>query len=282
MEVNGKTKVYGVIGDPIEHTFSPAMHNAAFRHFGLNAVYVAFQVKPPNLADALRGVRSLNVRGLNVTIPHKEAIINLLDDVDTLAKNVGAVNTVTNENGLLRGFNTDGAGALETLRENGVDPRNKRIVILGAGGAAKAIALTLAPTAREVAIVNRTVEKAKTLCQRIRALYARDAHYCGLTSQNVKTVLEGAEILINTTSIGMHPNAEESPIPASFLHGSLTVFDIVYNPRETQLLREARKVGAKTVGGLGMLVHQGVKAFELWTHMKPPVEVMRNAIEAIA
>ncbi|MFQ5763135.1 MAG: shikimate dehydrogenase, partial [Candidatus Bathyarchaeia archaeon] len=262
-------------------TFSPAMHNAAFRHLGLNAIYVAFAVKPSDLVDALRGVRALNVRGLNVTIPHKEAIITLLDDVDTLAKNVGAVNTVTHEDGVLRGFNTDGAGALETLRENGVDPRNKRIVILGAGGAAKAIALTLAPMAREVTIANRTVEKAEALSQRLRTLYKRDVHYCGLNSKNVKTVLREAEILINTTSVGMYPNAGETPIPHNFLHENVTVFDIVYNPRETRLLREARKVGAKTVGGLGMLVHQGVEAFELWTHMKPPVEVMKRVIESM-
>ncbi len=277
MKVDGKTEIYAIIGNPIEHSLSPIIHNVAFKELNLNAVYVAFKVTQENLVGAVNGLKSLGVKGFNVTIPHKVSIIPLLDEVEPLTLQIGAVNTVKNKDGKLVGYNTDGLGALEALREKGVNPDNKKIVIVGAGGAARAIGFTLAKYAKKLVILNRTEEKAVELSKVISENSNLPVEGLKLTHLTLEEKLKDADIVINATSVGMHPKVEETPIPKNFITSKMTVFDVVYNPLKTRLLREAEEMGAKTVDGLGMLIHQAVKAFEIWTGLKPSPKTMLQA-----
>ena len=278
--LSGRTRVCGVIGDPIEHTFSPVMHNAAFRKLGIDYVYVPFRVTAEELDKAVDGMRALNIRGLNVTIPHKVAIIPLLDKLDPLVEKIGAVNTVVNDDGVLSGYNTDAAGFLQTLLERGVKPEGKNVVILGAGGASKAISFTLVERGANLVILNRLLELdwAEELASRISQVFTKEVKALELNEANLTEVLEKAEIMVNATSVGMTPNINEAPVPSSLLKPSLVVFDAVYNPTKTRLLREAEQAGAEAIGGLDMLVWQGALAFERWTGLKAPVELMKKEI----
>jgi len=276
MTVNGKTRVCAIIGDPVEHSLSPMMHNAAFKKLGLNLVYVAFTVTPTKLKTALLGAKSLGLRGLNVTMPHKNAVISHLDAVDSTAKAIGAVNTVLNNQGKLIGYNTDGRGAMIALQENGVYPTEKKMVLLGAGGAAKAIAYQAAQDVDELVILNRTPEKAKKLAEALKSFGAK-VKGGTLSSEVLKQELPTTDILVNATSAGMHPDVDSSPVPSDLLHSNLSVMDIIYNPLATRLLKDAKSVGAKVVSGIEMLLYQGAVAFEIWTNCPAPVEVMREA-----
>ncbi len=279
MNVSGRTKVYALIGCPVEHSLSPTIHNAAFQHLGLDYIYVAFNVQAEGLRDAILGVRSLGICGLNVTMPHKISIVKHLDELDETVKRIGSVNTVLNRDGKLIGYTTDGIGALNALRHAGIDPSNKKIVILGAGGASRSISFTLAECARELVILNRTLEKAESLLDDMLRLSGgkADVRAKQLNDENLRVELDNADILINATSVGMKPNDASTLVKRDLLHRNLIVFDIVYDPPETRLLRDARSVGARTVDGLSMLVHQGAASFEIWTGMKAPVEVMMEA-----
>ena len=277
MGISGKTRVCAIIGDPVEHSLSPVMHNAAFKELGLNLVYVAFTVTTKELKDAILGARRLGLRGLNVTMPHKNAVMNYLDEVDATAKAIGAVNTILSNQGKLIGYNTDGNGAMIALQENGVYPEEKKLVLLGAGGAAKAIAYHAAQDVDELVILNRTPEKAKKLAEALRKSFGNKVKGGTLSSTVLKDELETADILVNATSVGMHPNVNSSPVPSSLLRRDLCVMDIIYNPLETRLIADAKSVGAKVVSGLEMLIYQGAVAFEIWTNCPAPVEVMRNA-----
>jgi shikimate dehydrogenase len=276
MTVNGKTRVCGIIGDPVEHSLSPAMHNAGFKELGLNLVYVAFTVAQTELKTAVLGAKSLGLRGLNVTMPHKNAVMNYLDEVDSTAKSIGAVNTVLNNQGKLIGYNTDGSGAMIALQENGVYPEEKKLVLLGAGGAAKAIAYQAAQDVEELVILNRTAEKAKKLAEALKSFDAK-VKAGTLSSEVLKQELPTTDILVNATSAGMHPDVDISPVPSDLLHSDLSVMDIIYNPLETKLLKDAKSAGAKVVSGIEMLLYQGAVAFEIWTNCPAPVEVMREA-----
>jgi shikimate dehydrogenase len=276
MTVNGKTRVCAIIGDPVEHSLSPMMHNAAFKKLGLNLVYVAFTVTPTKLKTALLGAKSLGLRGLNVTMPHKNAVISHLDAVESTAKAIGAVNTVLNNQGRLIGYNTDGRGAMIALQENGVYPAEKKMVLLGAGGAAKAIAYQAAPDVKELVILNRTSEKARKLAEALKSFGAK-VKAGTLSSEVLKQELPTTDILVNSTSAGMHPEVDSSPVPSDLLHSNLSVMDIIYNPLATRLLKDAKSVGAKVVSGIEMLLYQGAVAFEIWTNCPAPVEVMREA-----
>ncbi|MEM2466236.1 MAG: shikimate dehydrogenase [Candidatus Bathyarchaeia archaeon] len=278
MEVSGKTKVFCVIGDPITHSLSPIMHNAAFRHLKIDAVYVAFNVKESMLEDAVKGMRSFGICGMNVTTPHKTAIINYLDENDPMAEFVGAVNTVLNVDGKLVGFNTDGVGALMALKENGVKTKGKKFLILGAGGAGRAIAFHLAQEADELIILNRDVNKARLLADMLRKRFNKKVVGDGLSHDVLKKWIEDVDVLINTTSVGMYPRQDETLIDKSFLRSELTVMDIVYNPIETKLLKDAKSAGAKVIYGTEMLVFQGAASFEIWLNQPAPVNVMREAI----
>lgn len=282
--ISGKTKVCGIIGNPIGHTMSPVMHNAAFKKLGIDYSYVPFRVSKEELGEAIAGIRALNIRGINVTIPHKVAVIPLLDKLEPLAEKIGAVNTIVNDDGILTGYNTDASGFLQTLLEKSIEPGGKNIVILGAGGASRAISFILAERGAHLVILNRQLELdwAEELAHHISQSFKKEVKALELNKENLAMVLEKAEVLINATSVGMSHEIGETPVPAELLKPGLVVFDIVYNPVKTRLLREAEAAGAETIGGLDMLVWQGVLAFEKWTGQKAPFDLMKKeAIKAL-
>ncbi len=274
--ITGKTKVCGIIGDPVAHSMSPIMHNAAFRASGLDFIYVAFQVSQEDLEKAVSSIRALNIKGVNVTIPHKVAIMPYLDRLDPLAKEIGAVNTVVNEAGQLTGYNTDAPGFLQALLSNEVDPKGKRVIILGAGGAARAISFALAENGAHLTILNRTYDTAHSLAGHLRQKYTDQIQALPLNSENLARMMKGGYLLVNTTSVGMSPNTEDILVEPGLLTRDLIICDIIYHPLKTRLLKEAQRVGAKTIGGLDMLVRQGVLTFEKWTGQKPRERIMKN------
>jgi len=278
MSISGETRLCGLIGDPVEHTMSPVMHNAAFRELGIDFLYVPFRVKKEELGKAIEGMRALNIKGLNVTIPHKVDVIQFLDELDPLAEKIGAVNTIVNDGGLLKGYNTDASGFLQALLERGIEPEGKNVVVLGAGGASRAVSFILADRGARLVILNRLLELdwAEELAGRISQVFGKEVEVLELNRGNLIKALGKADILVNTTSVGMSPNADETPVAADLLKPGLIVFDIVYNPIKTRLLKEAETAGATTIGGLDMLVWQGVLAFEKWTGQKAPVELMKQ------
>jgi shikimate dehydrogenase len=277
LNISGKTRVCGVIGEPIEHTLSPLMHNAAFEALKLDYVFLAFRVKPAEVESAVNGMRALNIRGLNVTMPHKSTVIKHLDRVDLSAQIVNSVNTLLNKENLLFGFNTDGVGAFKALKENGVELKGRKVLLLGAGGAARAIAYTMAKEADELAVLNRTVKQAQALAKLLEKSFNKKISTGSLSPSDIQSNLQDSDILINATSVGMKPKAEESPVPPKLLRSNLAVMDIVYNPLETKLAKDAKAAGARVVSGVEMLIYQGAASFELWTGKSAPVEVMRQA-----
>jgi shikimate dehydrogenase len=276
MAISGKTRVYGVIGDPIEHTLSPAIHNAAFNHLNLDFVFLAFRVKAADLEKAIQGMRGLGIQGLNVTMPHKSRVISFLDEVDPTVKFLGSANTILNKEGRLSGFNTDGVGALKALRENGAELSEKKVLLLGAGGAAKAIAFALAEVG-ELVVLNRTADKAKELAAVLGQRFGKKVVGGPLSSDTVQKNLRDSDILINSTKVGMHPHENQTIVEPQWLRSDLTVMDIVYNPIETRLAKDAKAAGAKVISGVEMLIYQGAASFELWTSRSAPIEVMRRA-----
>jgi shikimate dehydrogenase len=281
IKVTGKTRICGLIGDPVDHTMSPAMHNAAYRQMGLDYVYVPFRVRPEDLGRAIDGMRAFNIRGLNVTIPHKVTVIPFLDKLDGLAEKIGAVNTVVNDNGVLTGYNTDATGFLGALQEKGIEPRGKKALILGAGGASRAVSLILAESGAERLIVLNRAEEldwAYDLAGNISQLYNMDAKAGELNRESLNSVMERIDIsiLVNATSVGMTPDVDSTPVDADLLRPGLVVFDVVYNPLRTRLLRDAEAAGAETISGIEMLAWQGALAFEKWTGLEAPLDLMRN------
>lgn len=277
MNISGKTKVCGVIGDPIEHTLSPIIHNAAFSTLQLDYVFLAFRVKRDEIENAVNGLRSLNMHGLNVTMPHKSAVTRFLDRIDAFAQIVNSVNTIINKENKLFGFNTDGVGALKALRENGVDPKGKKVLLLGAGGTARAIAYTIAKEADELAILNRTLKPAQDLCKLLEQKINKKIIAGSLSPKEMQQNLKDSDILINATSIGIEPKVDESLVNPRMLRSNLSVMDVIYNPTETKLVRDAMALGAKVVSGIEMLIYQGAASFEIWTGKTAPIEVMRQA-----
>jgi shikimate dehydrogenase len=277
MVIAGKTRVCGVIGDPIEHTLSPAIHNAAFNHLKLDFVFLAFRVKAADLENAVRGMRGLGIHGLNVTMPHKSTVIAYLDEVDPTVQFLGSANTIINKNGKLSGFNTDGVGALKALRENGAELSEKKVLLLGAGGAAKAIAFALAEEVGELVVLNRAAEKARELAEALGQMFNKKVVGGSLSPDAIAKNLRDSDILINATSVGMKPNLSQSLVAPQWLRSDLTVMDIVYNPVETKLAEDAKAAGAKVISGVEMLIYQGAASFEIWTGRAAPIEVMQKA-----
>ncbi len=270
-------KIFLLIGDPVEQSLSPAMQNAAFKVLGLNCIYAAIDVPQRFLADAIAGVRAMKISGLNVTIPHKIAVAGLLDELDESASLAGAVNTIKNQRGKLIGFNTDGEGALRAFKNKIGSVKGKDAVLLGAGGAGRAIAFSLARAGARLTIANRTISRAKVLASMIEQKLGVGVAAIPLNRERLKKVLKDADVLINSTSVGMHPATDQTLVTSDMMHRGLVVNDIVYKPLETRLLREARRAGAKTIDGLGMLVHQGALSFEIWTGRRAPIKVMDAA-----
>lgn len=275
VEINHNTKVVGVIGHPIKHSLSPIMHNYAFNKLDLNYVYLPFDINPANLKEALRGMAALGITGFNVTIPHKERIVEYLDELSDGAKIVNAVNTVVNENGKLLGYNTDIDGIAKTLEAFKEKLNGKTVSLFGAGGAARAVIYTLITrfNIKEINIINRTVERAESLKDYFtsKLLFEKIKTYELIPPDLVK-VLQNSTLIINTTSIGMSPEEDDTPtsIPESFNKNQI-VFDVIYTPRKTKLLEIAESRNAITLNGLKMFIEQGAKAFELWTNKKMPV-----------
>ncbi len=264
--INGKTTLYGIIGNPVTHSLSPVMHNAAFVASGLNAVYLPFGAT--DITTAVTGIRALGIRGLSVTIPHKEDIMALLDSIDPVAEKIAAVNTVINTDGILSGFNTDWLGATRALEEV-IGLKGSKAVILGAGGAARAIGFGLLERGAEIVLCSRTEQSGRALA---------DALGCPWQSLSNSDQLTG-DILINATSVGMVPNVEESPMVGDIDSSFQVVMDIVYAPVKTRLLQDAELQGCTIINGLEMLLYQGVAQFELWTEKTAPVNVMREALK---
>lgn len=266
-------KIFGVLGDPVAHSLSPVMHNAAFEELGMDAIYLAFRVTKDDLGDAIRGAKSLGIAGLNITIPLKEHALRFVEVADELTKQIGAINTIDFSHGRSVGYNTDGIGSLRVLKETVGEIKGKRVLILGAGGAAKAIAFYLDAEGAKVTVANRTKERALQLVARLRT-----AEAIGLDAQ-LKDRIADADVLINATSVGMHPHENETLVHAELMHPDLVVFDIVYNPMETRLLREAKRAGVtRIINGVKMLVYQGAASFKIWTNVEPPIEVMERAV----
>lgn len=278
--ITGKTKLTGLIGDPVEHTLSPYMHNAGFKYFNLDYVYVPFEVKKEHLQKAIYGSRSLGINGLNVTIPHKIEVIKYLDVLEENAELIGAVNTIKFDDEI-KGYNTDGLGAVRGIEEL-IPVKNKKVIVLGAGGASRAISFQiLLHGAGKVIIANRTIEKAYNLRENLINKLDSEVGAVGLGNE-FKEELKDTDILINTTPIGMYPNInQESLVTSEMMHEGLIVNDIIYNPLETGLLREARLAGAQTISGLKMLIYQGIESFKIWTGREPPVEIFEEAIKEV-
>jgi shikimate dehydrogenase len=279
--INSCTRVYGIIGDPVAHSLSPLMQNRAFVESGLDCCYVPFQVAAAGLPAAVAAVRALDLGGVNVTLPYKERVAEYLDEVDRNAALVGAVNTIVNRDGRLIGYNTDGAGWLASLCDSGFDPVGKKVVLLGAGGAARAVSFVVAQSGiASLAIFDVVVSKAGKLAADLAPVAGCTLVAGELAGGTLGVALAEADLLVNASPVGMFPQHDaQPPVDPQQLNGSTLVYDLVYNPLRTRLIREAEARGCPVLSGAGMLVYQGALAFELWTGHKAPVATMRRALE---
>jgi shikimate dehydrogenase len=270
------TGLYGIFGYPIGHSLSPLMHNTAFAHHGIDAVYLPFAVHPSHLGSAVKSIVALPIRGVNVTIPHKQAVMAWLDELSPEARLIGAVNTIHLQDGRLQGYNTDGIGFLRSLEEAGSQVAGRTAMLLGAGGAARAIAVQLClSNIRHLYLANRTRTRAEELAALLRQKIPHaDISVVAMEASSLAAHLSHTDIVVNATSVGMHPH-DPIILPAAGLGPRHLVCDIVYRPLHTPLLQVARRRGARTVDGLGMLLHQGAKAFEIWTEHAFPVSLIR-------
>ncbi|MBD0316122.1 MAG: shikimate dehydrogenase [Nitrospiraceae bacterium] len=281
MDINTETQFCGVLGNPVEHSLSPAIHNAAFKELGVNCVYLAWRVEA--VGEAIKGLRALgNFRGASVTIPHKVSAMPFLDSVERTAAAIGAINTIVADQGRLTGYNTDATGALRALREGGAETQGRHIVMLGSGGAARAIAFGLAAEsgAERLTILGIDAQERTSLASDVRSktsLFVQDGQ---LDHETLRTMLPGAQVLIHCTPLGMYPKVDGSCVPASVLHSGLAVMDIVYNPRETRLLRDAKQRGCRIIPGLEMFLNQAAAQCELWTNRPAPLHIMRAVLES--
>ena len=272
--ISRTTEIYGLIGDPVEHSFSPPMMNAAFSYMNLNASYLAFQVKAEEVPEAIAGIRALNFSGINVTVPHKSSVIPYLDEVSPLAKKIGAVNTISNVKGHLKGTNTDISGFLRSLKTSDFSPYQKKIAILGSGGSARALVAGLADAgALSVIVYNRTSERAEKLVTDLSEHFPQTKLEPVSLNQIHETPLD---LLVNTTTVGMF--SSELPVDLKECKKISLLADIIYSPKQTSLLKQAEELGINAVNGIGMLLYQGCEAFTYWTGKQAPEEVMRDQL----
>jgi len=264
------TKITGIFGYPIGHTLSPSMHNAAYKTLGLNYTYLPFEVTPATLGDAIESIKLLNICAINITVPHKEMAMKFVDKIDNTAKKIGSINTIVNKNGILYGYNTDALGFIEDLKINGFTIKDKTGLLLGAGGAGKAIAAALELNGiKRIYLFELDTAKAKSLAKKVKV--------CKIIKQNdLQKIKEELDLCVNATPVGMH-KGDLSILPRTMFTKNCFYYDVIYN-RETEFIKLAKTAKAKASGGLGMLLMQGVKGFELWTGKKAPVEVMRKAL----
>lgn len=283
--ISGKTKLTGFFAKPASHSLSPLMHNLAFSHWGIDAVYLAFEVDQTNLRQAVESIRTLDMLGVNVSMPNKTAVLAYLDQLSPEAELIGAVNTIVHQEQRLIGYNTDGMGFVRSVNETGHPIKNQKIVVLGAGGAAKAIVVQMAlEGAQEITIYKRL----NATFLPLKEYFAKVSEKTGCPirlhdyadESQLALDLSQANLLINATDIGMGSKKDQLPIAdVKLLHSQLAVFDLIYSPSETRLIQEVKKMGIKAYNGLGMLIHQGAIAFELWTHREMPVQNIRERLE---
>ena len=283
--ISGKTKLTGFFAKPASHSLSPLMHNLAFSHWGIDAVYLAFEVDQTNLRQAVESIRTLDMLGVNVSMPNKTAVLAYLDQLSPEAELIGAINTIVHQEQRLIGYNTDGMGFVRSVNETGHPIKNQKIVVLGAGGAAKAIVVQMAlEGAQEITIYKRL----NATFLPLKEYFAKVSEKTGCPirlhdyadESQLALDLSQANLLINATDIGMGSKKDQLPIAdVKLLHSQLAVFDLIYSPSETRLIQEAQKMGIKAYNGLGMLIHQGAIAFELWTHREMPVQNIRERLE---
>ena len=272
--ITGKTKVYGILGFPISHTFSPSLHNTAFREAQIEAAYLPFEVEPESLPAAIEGIRSLQMGGVNVTIPHKISVLPLLDEITPTARLIGAVNTIRNDQGRLIGTNTDGHGFIRSLSQFSFAPENQTILMLGAGGSARSILVALAECkAKRIFLVNRTFKKAQRLAEEFSPHFPETEIRVETLSNLIHFPID---LLINTTSVGMKD--EGAPVDLTQFQSLGHVIDIIYTPRQTLLLKHAEKLKIPFINGIGMLLHQGCEAFEFWMNQEAPVASMEKKL----
>lgn len=279
-EINGSTTVVAIFGDPVTHSLSPAMHNAAFSYLDWNCIYIPCQVKPDYLSEGVRGIQGLNFKGANITIPHKQAVIPYLDEVIGDAKLSGSVNTIINRNGKLYGASTDGIGLVKSLEaDGGFELRGKNVLVLGAGGTATAIVFSLIDAGiEELTLVNRDQNRANFLKEKVFEKTGLTVRVAALT--DLPQLDWGSlQLLINTTSVGLHD--DQSLVPKELLHPGIFVYDVVYHSGGTRLQIDAKAAGCKTLAGRSLLLYQGVESFRLWFEVEPPVEVMRQALATL-
>jgi len=275
--ISGRTKIFGIFGYPVEHTFSPSMHNAAFSKLGIDACYVPFAVNPDTLDDAAKAIIPLGLHGLNVTVPHKEKIIPYLDELTEEAQLIGAVNTIEIKDRKLIGHNTDGRGFLRSLREDAkFNPKGKCFLFIGSGGAARAVGFSLALAgAKEIVFYDVDLHKANALAQDINQKTGADAKI--ISGDLLAESAADSDCLVNATPLGLK-KTDPLPLEIDSVLKKHLVCDLVYNPPETRFLKAAKKKGAKRLSGLGMLLYQGVIAFEIWTGKKAPVVIMKKSL----
>jgi shikimate dehydrogenase len=284
LSFSGQTMLYGIFGYPIGHSLSPLMHNTAFAHHGLDAVYLPFAVHPAHLATAVKSMTALPICGVNVTIPHKQAVMAWMDELSPEARLIGAVNTIHLRDGRLHGYNTDGIGFLRALEEAGSEVAGRTVMLLGAGGAARSIAVQLCLSGiRRLLLANRTPRRAEDLAAFLKQTMPHaDISIVAMGESSLAAQLPDTDIVVNATSIGMYPH-DPMLLPSAALSPQHLVCDIVYRPLYTPLLRAAQRQGARTLDGLGMLLHQGAKAFEIWTDHAFPLALIRSRLlEAVA
>lgn len=275
--IDGKTALYGIFGFPVEHTLSPSMHNVAFKKLGINAAYLAFSIPHNKLKEAVRATRVLNIQGLNVTVPHKERIIPLLDALSEEASLIGAVNTVVVKKNKLIGYNTDGQGFIRSLEEISFNPRNKSFLIVGSGGASRSICVSLSRLKiKEIFICDIVKEKARALKTHINRISPK-CYIEAVGIDSLKVLRDRLDILVNATPLGLK-ETDRLPVDKRLLRKDIFVYDLIYNPSRTKLVSLAGRNGLKYSNGLGMLLFQGALSFELWTNQEPPVRVMRQAL----
>ncbi|HTS16431.1 MAG TPA: shikimate dehydrogenase [Verrucomicrobiae bacterium] len=280
MHIDGSTTIVGVFGAPIAHTASPAMHNAAFEALGMNWVYLAFHVDPRNLRSALHGAREMGLTGINLTVPHKILALDCVDEVDPEARKIGAVNTIVFDKDKTRGFNTDGSGFLKAVKEDfNLSIKGKRVLVLGAGGAGRGIAVKCAlDGAAKVIVANRTVAKIEPIAREVAGTKS-EFLALPLSSEAIGKVMAEVDLIVNATTVGLKESGSLG-LGAALFSPRQHVYDTIYRPAETPLLQIAESAGAKVANGLSMLLHQGAKAFEIWTKRKAPLAVMRRALRA--
>lgn len=270
--ITGKTRIIGIFGDPIEHTLSPLIHNEAFQYLGLDYCYVAFHVKRDKLKEAVEGIRALNIKGVNITVPHKETVIQYIDELSEEAKDIGAVNTILNKEGILKGFNTDVNGFILSLKEEGISIKNKKFLILGAGGASKAIVYGILKEGGKVYIYNRTISKAIAIKEKFK-----DHGFIEIVEVD-KSLTENIDIIVNATSLGLKKD-DPMPLNPELIKSEHVYCDIVYP--ETPLMKEAERIGCKVIGGIGMLLWQAAFAFKIWTEVEAPIDIMRKTLDRV-